>query len=79
MVAVVLDVGGDFIRVVSPRSTGGFKLYLRDLEWVTETGEPVRVETMLLGDEHQVPSPVAPRQRPLARRKTVSVARAYVA
>lgn len=61
VVAAVLAVGADFIRVVSPRRIDGFDIYLRDQEWVTEMGKTIRVDAILLGDGTQFPSAVAPR------------------
>jgi hypothetical protein len=59
-VAVVLAVGADFIRVVAPRRADGFDIYLRDQEWVTETGKTIRVDAILFGDGALVPSAVSP-------------------
>ena len=72
--AAVLAVGGDFIRVASPRSAGGFNIYLGEQEWVTETGKPVRVEALRLGDGAGFPLEISPKRARSARRRTVAVA-----
>ena len=56
-VAVVLAVGCDFIRVVAPGRSDGFDLYLRDLEWVTETGTAITVDAILFEEEAALPTP----------------------
>ena len=71
--AAVLGVGADFIRVVAPRRVDGFDLYLRDEEWVTETGRPVRIDAILFGNETRLPSAVS-RKRGKSARKTIKVA-----
>jgi hypothetical protein len=67
-------VGVDFIRVASPRSAGGFNIYLGEQEWVTETGKPVRVEALRLGDGAGFPLEISPKRARSARRRTVAVA-----
>jgi hypothetical protein len=54
VVADVLAIGADCIRLAEPGRADGLRLYLTDEEWVTETGCAVRVEAILLGQ--------APRQ-----------------
>lgn len=51
VVAVVLAVGADFIRVAAPGRSDGFDLHLRDLDWVTETGSPITVDAILFERE----------------------------
>ena len=67
--AVVLAVGSDFIRVASPRSAGGFNIYLREQDWITETGKTVRVEAMHLGDGSGFPQEIIPKRVRSTRRK----------
>jgi hypothetical protein len=74
--AAVLAVGGDFIRVASPRSAGGFNLYLLEQEWITETGKTVRVEAMRLGDGSGFPPEVSPKRVRSTRRNAVAIAAA---
>jgi hypothetical protein len=49
VVVDVLAVGADCIRLAEPGRAEGLRLYLKDDEWVTETGCAVRVESILLG------------------------------
>jgi hypothetical protein len=72
--AVVLAVGGDFIRVASPRSAGGFNIYLLDQDWITETGKTVRVEALRLGDGAGFSSEISPKRARSTRMRTVAVA-----
>ena len=67
-VAVVLAVGADFIRVVAPRWANRFDIYLRDQEWVTETGEIIRVDAILFGDGALVPSGCFSRSGPSVKK-----------
>ena len=73
MAAAVLAVGGDFIRVASPRSAAGFNIYLREQDWITETGKTVRVDAMYLGDGSGFPQETIPKRVRSTRRKTVAV------
>ena len=72
--AAVLAVGGDFIRVASPRSAGGFNIYLLDQDWITETGKTVRVEALRLGDGAGFSSEISPKRAPSTRMRAVAVA-----
>lgn len=72
--AAVLTVGGDFIRLASPRSAGGFNIYLLDHGWITETGKTVRVEAMRLGDQTGFPLEISSKLGRSTRRRVVAVA-----
>ena len=62
VVAVVLSVGTDYMRVIAPECKDGLDLYLRDQEWVTETGVAIRVDAILFENEVCLPSTVSPRR-----------------
>ena len=72
--AAVQAVGGDFIRVASPRSAGGFNIYLLDQDWITETGKTVRVEGLRLGDGAGLSSEISRKRARSPRMRTVAVA-----
>ncbi len=62
VVAAVLAVGPDFIRVRNHGRTGGFNLHLRDQDWGTAKGTSIRVEAINLSDGgRRAPAP-APKQ-----------------
>ena len=72
VVAGVLAVGADFIRIVSPRRNEGFDIYLRDQDWITDTGKTIRMDAIVLGNGTRLPSAV-PRKRGQSRRKPINV------
>lgn len=49
VVAAVLAVGADFVRVAASKRIDGFDLYLRDQDWFTDTGRVIRVDAIVLG------------------------------
>lgn len=51
VVADVLGIGVDYVRLAEPGRADSLCLYLTDEKWVTETGREVRVEYIGLGLE----------------------------
>ena len=74
VVAAVLAVGTDSIRVVAPRRSDGFDIYLRDQEWVTESGQTIRMDAILLGDGNRFTSDVSMEQGDSAPMFTLATA-----
>jgi hypothetical protein len=67
--AVVLAVGPDFIRVVAPRRTDGFDIYLRDHDWVTETHKTIRVDEIVFGNGALLPLAASPKRSNVTRKR----------
>ena len=69
VVAEVLAVGAGFVRVVAPKRTDAFDLFLRDEDWATETGAAIRVDAIIFGDRARLPSTVTDKRRYSTRKR----------
>ncbi len=67
VVAAVLSVGPDFIRVLAPGRDRVTTLFLRDEDWTTETGVSIRMVALVLGTVGHIP----PALGPVSARPTV--------
>jgi len=69
VVAEVLAVGAGFVRAVAPKRPDAFDLYLRDEDWVTETGTAIRVDAIVFGDRARLPSAATAKRGYSTRRR----------